>query len=173
VPIEWLEEDWKITHYIYVLESDPMFANDDRVVVPGLSDTETYRRNFIYGRDRLGPRGVLFQGTGKAENGKYITIDWWNTPENPLIEQYVFTYGEGGAYAGGVPWETVATRDPRLVPGDKIVIERYSNRIFTVTDVGGHLDPSNHIDVFVGEMTLAKGDALGTIYSRVGKVVSL
>jgi hypothetical protein len=73
-----------------------------------------------------------------------------------LIEQYVFTYGEGGAYAGGVPWKTVATLDPRLVPGDKIVIERYSNRIFTVTDAGGHLDPSNHIDVFVGEMSLQK-----------------
>ncbi len=173
--IEWFEGDWRITHYIYVLESDPMFAGDDRVTVPGLSENETYRRNFIYGRDPTGPRGVVFQGTGRAENGKYITIDWWNTPQDAIdsgrIEEYLFTYGEGGAYAGSVPWETVATLDPRLRPGDKIVIEIYPGRIFTVTDRGGDLAPSDHIDVFVGEMTLAEGDALGTKYSRVGKVV--
>jgi hypothetical protein len=53
-----------------------MFANDDRVVVPGLDPNKTYRRNFIYGmpdKEGIGPRGVVWQGTGKAESGEYIT----------------------------------------------------------------------------------------------------
>jgi YD repeat-containing protein len=168
--IEWFDEEWRITHYPYVLESDPMFANDEKVTVPGLSETETYRLNFIYGVDPRGPRGVVFQGTGKAENEKYITIDYTKTDIKGSIWNFVFTYGKGGAYAQSTAWETVGAADPRLTAGEKVKIEAYPDKVFTVTDTGTALD-SCHLDVFVGEMELAKADALGTKFSRVGKVV--
>lgn len=148
-----------------------MFANDDRVVVPGLDPNKTYRRNFIYGVDPTGPRGVAWQGTGKAESGEYITINHWETDITGPVSDFVFMYGEGGAYAGSIPWETVGTSDPRLEAGDKVVIEVYPNNVFTVTDTGTALDYTNHLDVFAGEMTLAEADALGTRFSRVGKVM--
>jgi hypothetical protein len=168
--IEWFEEEWLITHYIYALESDPIFANDDRVVVPGLDQNKMYRLNFIYGADPTGPRGVVWQGTGKAETGEYITIDYTKTDINGSIWNFVFTYGQGGAYAGSIPWETVGASDPRLEGGDKVVIAIYPDKVLTVTDTGTEIGDS-HLDVFVGEMTLAEADALGRPGSKVGKVV--
>ncbi|MBN1248624.1 MAG: hypothetical protein JXC32_13275 [Anaerolineae bacterium] len=90
--VEWLEGEWRITHYPYALESDPVYAADDKVSVKGLPSGSRYRRGFIYG-----PRGVTFQGTGLAEDGNYITIDYMNTNiyEDPITEFY-FTYGVTG-----------------------------------------------------------------------------
>jgi hypothetical protein len=175
--IEWFEEDWLITHYIYALEDDPEFTkrNDDKVFVPGLDPNKTYLRDFIYGmpdENGIGPRGVAFQGTGKSAAGEYITIDHLKTNvKTDPVSTFHFIYGEGGTYAKSVPWETVGTADPRLTDKDKVVIEIYPGKVFTVTDTGTALAYTNHLDVFVGEMTLAEADALGWKHSRVGKVV--
>jgi 3D (Asp-Asp-Asp) domain-containing protein len=122
-------------------------------------------------KEGIGPRGVVWQGTGKAESGEYITIDHMKTDiYNDLVSDYYFTYGEGGAYARSVPWKTVGASNPNLRGGDKVVIEIYPDIIFTVTDRGTELG-ENHLDVFVGEMTIAEADALGRPHSRVGRVV--
>lgn len=82
----------------------------------------------------------------------------------------MFTYGTGGRYANPVPWETVATGDARLSPGTRIVIEIYQDiGEFIVADTGGEVG-SSEIDVFVGAITVAEADELGTRYSRVGIV---
>ena len=49
------------------------------------------------------------------------------------------------------------------------MIEIYPGRIFTVIDTGGGVGP-NHIDVFVGAITVEEANRLGTRYSRVGIV---
>lgn len=68
---QWLEEDFTIAHYTFALESDPIYANDTRVSVNGLPPDRLSRDGFLFGA-----RGILLQGTGLAEGGSYITIDW-------------------------------------------------------------------------------------------------
>ena len=97
------------------------------------------------------------QGTGLAEDGKYI--------------RYIsgkYSYGVGGAAGSPVPWGTVAV-DPRVIPlGSKIVIEVYGEqKVFLANDVGGAIK-GNHIDVFVGPVTIKEAYSLGTKSSRVG-----
>ena len=161
--IVWFEEDFLITHYPFALESDPAYANDERVAAIGLPPENLYREGFLFG-----PRGILDKGTGLAEDGKYITIDWW--AGGPQGKNTPFKYGIGGQYSSPVAWETVAAGDPRLPSGTRIVIEVYPSRVFTVTDTGGGVG-ANHIDIFVGAITLAEADELGAKSSRVGIVL--
>jgi len=161
--IKWLDGDFKITHYTFALESDPVYANDPKVSAKGFPPNEKYREGFLYG-----PYGVLMQGTGLTENGEYVTIDW--TKGVPQGKNTFFTHGIGGQ--GGKPeaWQTIATGDDRLPLGSRIIIEIYRERgVFTVNDTGGGVGAC-HIDVFVGAITLEEANELGTRYSRVGIV---
>ena len=159
---QWLEGEYHITHYIFALESDPEYANDPKVSANGLPSDRKYRQGFLYG-----PAGILLQGTGLAEDGNYITIDWQNggSQGNGIY----FKYGIGGSSAPPVAWQTVAAGDPRLPAGTRVVIEVYPDKVFTVTDTGGSIGPRN-IDIFVGAMTLAETYQLGTYTSRVAIV---
>lgn len=105
------------------------------------------------------------QGTGLAEDGNYITIDW--NRGGPNGRDTYFTYGIGGRYGNPVAWETAATGDPRLPAGTRIAVEIYPGRVFTINDTGGGVG-ANHIDIFVGAITIAEADQLGTRTSRVG-----
>ncbi len=155
----WLGGEFIITHYTFALESDPLYANDARVSANGLPAGSFYREGFLYG-----DRGILLQGTGVAEDGNYITIDW--TRGGPNAQDTYFTYGQGGAGGNPVAWETVASGDPRLPAGTRIAIELYPGRIFTVNDTGGAIGPGR-IDVFIGAVTIAEADQFGRRVSRV------
>jgi 3D (Asp-Asp-Asp) domain-containing protein len=160
--VKWLEGTFKITHYTFALESDPKYADDEKVSAKGLPSGKKYREGFLYGE-----HGILMQGTGLAEDGKYITIDWTDGPQG---RDTTFTYGIGGAYADPVAWQTVATGDSRLSAGTEIVIETYRDKgVFTVADTGGGVG-EHHIDVFVGAITIDEANNLGTKRSRVGIV---
>jgi 3D (Asp-Asp-Asp) domain-containing protein len=77
-------------------------------------------------------------------------------------------YGKGRPVEA---WKTVATKDPRLPSGSRIVIELYQDKgVFLVNDTGGDLDATNHIDVFVGALNIEDVDALGRKSSRIGIV---
>ncbi|MBN2006745.1 MAG: DUF4157 domain-containing protein [Anaerolineae bacterium] len=156
--VNWLG-DFTITHYTFALEDDPIYANDQLVDAPGLN--EQHRYGFLYGAS-----GILMQGTGQASNGQYITIDW--NAGGPQGENTTFTYGIGGAGGNPEPWRTVAS-DPGVVPtGTEVVIENYRDRgTFLANDTGDAIT-GNHLDVFVGGVTLAEANQLGTITSRVG-----
>jgi 3D (Asp-Asp-Asp) domain-containing protein len=146
------------------MESDPIFANDQKVAIQGFPEDQTFRRGFIHGR------GVLYQGTGIAEDGRYITIDWaWSTydPDNVENNDWWFREGIGRDVEA---WKTVATVDPRLPMGTRIAIEHYQDKgVFRVTDRGTELR-HGQIDVFVGVKSFAETDALGLQISRVGIV---
>jgi len=165
--------EWKITHYHYSLEWDPQFPANDKVPVSGLDQSKTYRRQFIYSFP-----GIYGQGTGKSENGEYITIDHtrnlqeygdgWIDRINPAF--WYFTYGTGGRNKTSVPWKTVAmnARQQGLTWNDKVKIDGY-NEIFEVTDTGTFPD-TEHLDVFIGEVFHAQALEYGTIYKSVWKV---
>lgn len=109
----------------------------------------------------------MLQGTGLAEDGNYITIDWQNG--GPQGQNTHFKYGIGGSYSPPVAWQTVAAGNPKLPAGTRIVIEVYPGKVFTVADKGGAIGPYN-IDIFVGAITLAETYKLGTYTSRVAIV---
>ena len=160
--IDWIKGEFKITHYTFALESDPIYANDKKVTAKGLK--EKYRHGFLYN----GVTGILMQGTGLAENGKYIQIDWFNG--GPNGENTPFTYGIGGRSGTPIAWKTVATSHPDLPQGSKIIIEYYKERgVFTVNDTGGGVKGA-HIDVFVGGVTIEEAYSLGTRSSQVKRV---
>lgn len=159
---QWLEGEFAITHYTFALESDPIYANDPKVSANGLPPDKMYRQGFLYG-----PSGILLQGTGLAEDGNYITIDWQNG--GPQGQNTHFKYGIGGSYSPPVAWQTVAAGNPKLPAGTRIVIEVYPGKVFTVADKGGAIGPYN-IDIFVGAITLAETYKLGTYTSRVAIV---
>ncbi|MEM9773791.1 MAG: hypothetical protein AAF902_04370 [Chloroflexota bacterium] len=163
--IEWLDEVFTISHYTFALENDPLYENDKRVKAPGLDEDELYRSGFLFGG-----RGVLQQGSGLAENGKYITIDWeksYYDPADFTKNRWYFTYGIGRPV---VPWETVATHHPDLPPGTRLVIETYlGQHEFVVGDAGLDL-ADDQIDVFIGHKTIYEADQLGITWSRVGLI---
>jgi RHS repeat-associated protein len=159
---QWLDGEYHVTHYTFALESDPEYANDPKVTANGLPSDKTYRYGFLFG-----PAGILMQGTGLAEDGNYITIDWGHG--RPQGENTYFTYGIGGRYSQPVAWQTVAAGDPRLPAGTRIIVEVYPDIVFTVADTGEMIGPRN-IDIFVGAVTLAETYQLGTYESRVAIV---
>ncbi len=166
--------NWKITHYNYAMEDDDEFpkvsanGESDYVAVGGLDPNKKYRRQFIYSS-----RGIPMQGTGLAEDGvTYITIDWTrnNAELNPNwingnTAEWFFTYGKGGRFAEGKPWESVAisVNETTLVQGQKLVIDIYPDKVFTVTDTGTFPD-TNHFDVFIGSAKYADTLNYGTIF---------
>ncbi len=163
--IDWFEEPFIISHYTYALESDPMYADDKRVSVPGLPSFVKLREGFIFGG-----RGVIQQGTGLTEDGRYISIDWTKSvyDENDVSNnRWFFKFGAGRPVT---EWETVAVQHPDLPPGTRIFIENYGETYdFVVGDAGLDL-AVNQIDIFVGPMTIAEADELGVQKSRVGIV---
>lgn len=150
---------YKITFYIQVREDDPKFADSYNVYVPGLN--EKYNYEFIYNENF----GIFMQGSGKAKNGKDITIDWINS--NPAKGEWKFTYGLGGSYGTPIPWKTVASGDDRLPPGTRIAIEGFPGMIFTVSDTGSGVG-DNHIDIFIGPVFIKDAFDLGEIYRYIG-----
>jgi RHS repeat-associated protein len=164
----WLDGDFMITHYTFALESDPRYANDSKVPANGLPPDKLYRDGFLFGS-----RGILQQGTGLAEDGDYITIDWYTEGvggvHGPNARDTYFTYGIGGKGGTPVAWQTAATGDTRLPDGTKIQIEAYPDKVFTINDTGEAVG-ANHIDVFVGPLTIQEADQIGTLTSRVAIV---
>jgi len=154
-----LDDKFRITFYIQVREDDPEFADSYNVNVPGLS--EQYNYKFIYDENY----GIFMQGSGKAINGKDITIDWSNS--NPAEGDWKFTYGLGGNYGTPVPWKTVASGDARLLAGSRIAIEGFPGQIFTVNDTGSGVG-ANHIDIFIGPVFIKDAFDLGELYRHIG-----
>lgn len=152
--VDWLGggANFQITHYTYAREDDPIHRNSPKIAAPGLN--EKYRASF------LGKKyGVGMQGTGLAENGKYIR--WAGGGR--------YAYGVGGAYAKvDKPYQQIAI-DPRVIrKRSEVVVEPYRNKgLMSADDVGGAIK-GNHIDVFVGPVTIKVAYALGTKYGRVG-----
>jgi len=153
------------------MENDPQFPANDKVSVSGLDPSRTYRRQFIYSA-----AGIYGQGTGISESGEYITIDHWRNLQeygpgwedsiNPAL--WYFKYGKGGAFAECVPWASVAisrNEDPNILKaGDKVKIDLYPDKIFTVADSGTFRDRS-HLDVFIGATTYAEALQYGTRFN--------
>jgi RHS repeat-associated protein len=151
--------EYEITHYNYAMESDPQFPANDKVRVSGLDPNKTYRRQFIYSN-----AGIYMQGTGLAEDGTYITIDYTKNIKlygqdflrttNPAL--LYFTYGKGGAFQEAIPWSSVAynTKNQDLKYGDKVKIDGLS-QIFTISDTGTFPE-IYHLDIFIGAVTYAE-----------------
>ena len=148
----WLPGKFKITHYTFALESDEKHADSPKVAAPGLDPDEKYRQSFL-GQ----PYGVRMQGTGLAENGKYVMY----------VGDGRYAYGIGGRKGTPQPWKTIAV-DPAVIPlGSKVVIEGYEDKgVFVANDTGGAID-GREIDVFVGAVPIAEAYALGTKQLRV------
>ncbi|HEX5748545.1 MAG TPA: 3D domain-containing protein [Archangium sp.] len=154
---EWME-GFTITHYIIVMESDPVFALDKKVKAHGLEGE--YREGFLY----KAKTGVIFQGTGQTEAGEFITIDW--NKGRPKGRDTWFTLGTGGAWKKPVAWESVAV-DRSVIPlGSRLEIDIYPKRTFVAWDTGGAIN-GKHIDIFLGPTTLAEANALGRKKARV------
>ena len=160
--VTWLEETFTISHYTYALERDPIYADDELVSVPGLPEADLYKSGFIYGG-----RGILLQGTGLAENGRFITIDWersYHDPNDFTNNRWFFKYGQGGTVK---PWKTAATHHPDLPQGTRIIIESYlGEHTFVVADSGLDL-AENQIDIFIGDLTIEEADQFGVKWSKV------
>lgn len=100
------------------------------------------------------------QGTGLAEDGNYVTIDWAKNDQklgpgwrdiDPVY--WWFTDGKGGTFAEGIPWASVAISqngETQLKLGDKVKIEGYC-QTFTVTDTGDF--GISQLDMFIGATT--------------------
>lgn len=161
--IDWFSQPFNLTHYTFALENDPRYANDPLVQAPGLN--EPHREGFLYS-----DTGILMQGTGKASDGRYITVDW--SAGGPAGRNTRFTYGVGGTGGTPVPWKTVAS-DPGVVPlGSRLVLEAYRSKgEFTANDTGGAIN-GHHLDVFVGAISIQEAFQLGTVSSRVGIIKS-
>jgi 3D (Asp-Asp-Asp) domain-containing protein len=141
-----------ITHYTFALESDPIHAHSPKIHAPGLPADKKYRASFLGT-----PYGVEMQGTGLAEDGKYIK--WAGGGR--------YEYGIGGAAGEPRPWQTVAV-DPSLIPyGSKLEIEVYKDKgLFEANDTGGGIR-GKHLDVFAGAIPIKGAYALGIKHSPV------
>jgi 3D (Asp-Asp-Asp) domain-containing protein len=141
-----------LTHYTFALESDPIHAGQPKISAPGLPKDKKYNKSFLGS-----PYGIKMQGTGLAEDGKYIKY----------AGNGQYTYGVGGA--GGAPeaWKTVAV-DPSVIKlGTHLDIALYESKgIFTAKDTGGAIK-GKHIDVFAGAIPIKQAYALGTKHSEV------
>lgn len=144
--------NFEITHYTFAREDDPIYAKEPKISIPGLPAGEKYKRNFVTSNT-----GVRMQGTGLAENGKYIM--WAGGGK--------YKYGMGGAKGKPDPWKTIAV-DPKVIPLlSKVNIDIYKNKgTFTANDTGGAIK-GKHIDVFVGPVTIKEAYSLGTKRSNV------
>lgn len=149
---EWMAGKFKVTHYTFAMESDPKHADSPKVAAPGLDPEEKYKQSFLGT-----PYGIKMQGTGLAENGKYIMY----------VGDGRYAYGIGGKKGRPEPWKTIAV-DPAVIPlGSKVVIEGYEDKgVFLANDTGGGID-GREIDVFVGPVPIAEAYALGTKQMRV------
>lgn len=76
--------------------------------------TGLYRYEFLYGN-----KGVLMQGTGLTEDGRYITIDW--NRGGPMGAETTFTEGIGGRGGNPRPWKTVAA-DPNELSLQRLLL---------------------------------------------------
>jgi 3D (Asp-Asp-Asp) domain-containing protein len=141
-----------ITHYTFALESDPIHAHSPKVHAPGLPAHARYRESFLGTKT-----GVGMQGTGLAEDGKYIHWAGGGT----------YGYGIGGAAGKPKAWDTCAV-DKRVIPyGSHVEIDVYKNKgPFEANDAGGSID-GMHIDVFAGAIPIHEAYALGSKHSQV------
>ena len=161
---------WKITYYNYAMESDPFLASDKQPI-KGLS--KEYRSKFVWNRQG----GIALEGTGLADDGQYITIDYSKTNAEYHTSNYLdwinstdpstwyYTTGQGGAYGIPIPWKTVAVSKEELAQGfigigTNIQIDGYS-QTFKVEDTGSFTDVY-HIDIFIGPTTHDIALAWGT-----------
>jgi 3D (Asp-Asp-Asp) domain-containing protein len=141
----------------------------------------THNLAFIYGVPEPGTTsgynwGVYQEGTGYTADGKYISLDYNHQTEDGRA---VFVYEKGGACkASGYEIEserTVAANLNFWQCGDKFMVERYGDTIFTVADSGSDLN-QYQLDIFVGPMTKAEFDARFSdpgsthFYAKVAKV---
>ena len=157
--VQWLSggSDFTITHYTYALENDPIHDGSPKVSASGLN--EQYKQGFL-----STPYGVAMQGTGKAENDKYIRYNGKNS--DGTIN---YAYGVGGAYRKITePYKQIAV-DSSVIPyGSKVYVECY-DKIMSADDCGSAIK-GNHIDVFAGAVPIKEAYALGTKYGKVGIV---
>jgi 3D (Asp-Asp-Asp) domain-containing protein len=151
-------DDYVITHYTLALEDDPVYAKDELVDGKGLSDK--HKDGFLFGRS-----GVIMQGSGQTSDGRYVTIDW--SKGKPNGRNTTFKYGLGGATGNPEAWRSIAV-DPSIIPlGSRVEIEIYKDKgVFVANDTGKKIK-GRHIDVFVGGVTLAEANTLGTKRSKV------
>ena len=174
-----LGHNWKITHYNYAMESDTEFPADYvRVPIERFTNDlnpiyKMLKRQFIYNNKT----GIPMQGTGLAADGTYITIDDNRTNLNdPNTANWYFMEGKGGAYAEGIPWQTVGVSKQEqqrkdefgnvvgLQPGDTVKIglsDPHYAGLFKVTDTGAFTD-TKHLDVFIGPTTYQEALGWGT-----------
>lgn len=163
--INFLEADWepnfRITAYIIASEAD--FGG--RTVTNPCGLTGTYSWDFLYSN-----RGVLMQGTGQANNGTLVTIDW-NRSGRPLNRNNVcFTTTPCARTASGACAQagvTVAV-DPTIIPmGANINITGVGGR--TAQDTGGRIT-GYHIDNFAGfgQAAVANWNNLNTTVRYLG-----
>jgi 3D (Asp-Asp-Asp) domain-containing protein len=143
---------FKITHYTFALESDPIHAHSPKVSAPGLPAEKKYRESFLGS-----PYGIEMQGTGLAEDGQYIR---W-------VGGGRYAYGVGGAAGPPHAWKTCAV-DPHVIPyHSEVEIEVYKGKgPFDANDTGGAII-GKHIDVFAGAVPISVAYSLGTKESEV------
>jgi len=141
-----------LTHYTFALESDPIHAGQPKISAPGLPKDKKYNKSFLGS-----PYGIKMQGTGLAEDGKYIKYEGNGQ----------YAYGVGGAAGAPVAWKTVAV-DPSVIKlGTHLDIATYESKgIFEAKDTGGAIK-GKHIDVFAGAVPIKQAYALGTKHSEV------
>lgn len=160
--VKWVSggANFQVTHYTYALESDPIHSGSEaeKIEAPGLGGAK-YKRGFLGAK-----YGVGMQGTGLAEDGKYIM---YNGKKDGAIQ---YKYGIGGAYRQITkPYEQIAV-DKSVIPyGSQVYVENYPDKVMSADDCGGAIK-GNHIDVFAGAVPIKTAYALGTKYGRVGIV---
>ena len=160
--VKWVSggANFQVTHYTYALESDPIHSGSEaeKIEAPGLGGAK-YKRGFLGAK-----YGVGMQGTGLAEDGKYIM---YNGRKDGAIQ---YKYGIGGAYRKITkPYEQIAV-DKSVIPyGSQVYVENYPDKVMSADDCGGAIK-GNHIDVFAGAVPIKTAYALGTKYGRVGIV---
>ena len=161
--VTWISggSKFEVTHYTYALENDPIHTGSEaeKIEAPGLGGAK-YKRGF------LGKKyGVGMQGTGLADDGKYIMYNGTDSSGN-----IKYKYGIGGAYRQITkPYEQIAV-DKSVIPyGTQVYVENYPDKVMSADDCGGAIK-GKHIDVFAGAVPIKTAYALGTKYGRVGIV---
>lgn len=161
--VTWISggANFEVTHYTYALENDPIHTGSaaDKIEAPGLGGAK-YKRGFLGAK-----YGVGMQGTGLAEDGKYIMYNGKDSKGN-----IQYKYGVGGAYRQITkPYEQIAV-DKSVIPyGTQVYVENYPDKVMSADDCGGAIK-GNHIDVFAGPVPIKTAYALGTKHGRVGIV---
>lgn len=135
------ENQFHMTAYILALESD--FAGATVTDPCGL--TGTFVDDFLYSN-----RGVLMQGSGQANNGSYVTIDWVRSRRPFNRRNLCFrtincpTTASGNCLTANV---SIAVDTAKIPMGSNVNIERVGNR--TAHDTGDRIQ-GYHIDVYAG-----------------------